>query len=187
MAEAQELVAKFCPDILLLDLIMPGLRPAELEKWVRTNYPDTVTLVLTAHDRQVYLAEMVEAGVAGFMTKEQPPDRLLQAIRRAGRGQIVLSQEQLTQAQDWRIKIGKRWESLTKRERQVLQLLADGLDNAAIAKVLGVTPKTAAYHVTNILSKLDVSSRLEAAVWFHNCWPDGPPDDLCNDLVKFPG
>ena len=79
------------------------------------------------------------------------------------------------------------WESLTERERQVLRLLAKGLDNAAIAEVLCVATKTVEYHVTNILSKLDVASRLEAVVWVRDHWPDGLSGDLQHDLGKSPG
>ncbi len=181
--ETQRMVAALRPDVLLLDLVMPGLRPCQVEKWVRVNCPDTVTLVLTAHDRDLYLADMVEAGAAGFMSKNQSPERLLQAIRRVGQGEILFSQEQLARAQRWRETVGRRWESLTERERQVLHELADGLDNAAIAEALGVTPKTVAYHVTNLLRKLEVASRLEAAVWFHKHWSDR----LRDDLEEFPG
>ena len=86
--EAKKLVAELGPDILLLDLIMPGPKPADIERWVRHNHPETVTLILTAHDRDALLAEMAEAGAAGFLTKEEDTpalagNRRLHAIRRA--------------------------------------------------------------------------------------------------------
>jgi len=84
--EAKQMVAKLRPDILLLDLVMPGLRPFEIEKWIRTNYPKTITLILTAHDRDYYLAEAIKAGAVGFLTKEEAPQQLVEAIRRAARG-----------------------------------------------------------------------------------------------------
>ncbi len=68
--EAQQLTAQLRPHILLLDLVMPGPRAYEVERWVRANCPETVTLILTAHDRDAYLTEMVEAGAAGYLTKE---------------------------------------------------------------------------------------------------------------------
>jgi DNA-binding NarL/FixJ family response regulator len=176
--EAQELVAKLHPRILLLDLQMPGPRPAEIEKWVRANCPETITLVLTGHDRDAYLASMIEAGISGFITKGTPADRLVEAIRRAARGEVLFNGEQLARARRWRREVGEKWESLTERERQVLQLLAQGSDNATIAETLGVTPKTAAYHVANIL-KLGVVSRQEATAWLHTYLP--------GDLVKIPG
>src|SRR5574341_1469328 len=88
--EAQQLVGRLRPKILLLDLKMPGLSAAELEKWVRENYPDTITLVLTAHDRDAHLAGMMEAGAAGYMSKGESAERLIGAIRRAAQGEIQI-------------------------------------------------------------------------------------------------
>jgi len=81
--EVKELVAKLHPKILLLDLKMPGTSPFEIEKWVRENYPETITLVLTAHDRDFYLAGMMDAGIAGYLSKTERADNLIAAIRRA--------------------------------------------------------------------------------------------------------
>jgi DNA-binding NarL/FixJ family response regulator len=67
--EAKEPVAELRPDILLLDLVMPGPKPVDIERWVRDNYPETETLILTTHDRDAFLAEMEEAGAEGFLTK----------------------------------------------------------------------------------------------------------------------
>jgi len=170
--EVQELVAKSRPRILLLDLKMPGMRPAEIEKWVRTHYPETVTLVLTAHDRDSYLTKMIDAGAAGLIDKSESGERLLGAIRRAASGEILFDREQLDRARNWRQGAGKQWESLTNREREILLLLVKGFDNAHIANVLTVTSKTVAYHVTNILEKLEVSSRQEAVAWVHTHLPE---------------
>ena len=168
----QELVAKHQPRILLLDLKMPGPHPAEIEKWVRTNYPNTVTLVLTAHDRDSYLTKMIDAGAAGLIDKSESGERLLGAIRRAATGEILFDRGQLDRARHWREATGQKWESLTNREREILGLLVQGFDNAHIARVLTVTPKTVAYHVTNVLEKLEVSSRQEAVAWVHKYLPD---------------
>ena len=87
---------------------------------------------------------------------------------------MLFSEKQQTRTCDWREEVGERWESLTEREQEVLRLLAEGLDNGAIAERLCVTIRTVECHVTSILSKLGVASRLEAAVWVH----DHLPDDL---------
>jgi NarL family two-component system response regulator LiaR len=163
--EAQLMVAQLVPDILLLDLVMPGLRPYEVERWVRVNYPDTVTLVLTAHDRDYYLAKMIEAGVAGYLVKDEPPARLVQAIRRAAHGEYLIGKEQLARADHWHEEIGVRLERLTDREHQVLRLLMCGSSNRAIAEALCISVKTVECHVTGILRKLDVTSRQEAVAW----------------------
>ena len=138
----------------------------------RAHYPETAVLVLTAHDVDGYLAAMVEAGAAGFVVKEEAPETVVEAVRRASRGEVFFSGEQRARARCWREEVGERWESLTEREREVLRLLAEGLDNAATAEALCVMPRTVEYHVTNILSKLNVASRLEAVVWVHQHWPE---------------
>jgi two-component system, NarL family, response regulator LiaR len=171
-AEVQELVAKLRPHMLLLDLKMPGPPAAEIEKWVRTNYPDTVTLVLTAHDRDSYLTRMIDAGAAGLLDKSESGERLIGAIRRAAKGEFLFDSGQLDRARHWRLAAGEKWESLTNREREILRLLVQGFDNAHIANMLTITSKTVAYHVTNILEKLEVSSRQEAVAWVHKYLPD---------------
>ncbi|MFQ6100540.1 MAG: response regulator [Anaerolineae bacterium] len=173
--EAKQMVAELRPDILLLDLVMPGLRPFEVEKWVRTNYSETVTLVLTAHDRDRYLAEMIEAGTTGFLTKEEAPQRLVEAIRRAARGEILFSKEQLVRARRWHREVGKRWESLTGREREVCLLIADGHSNKQIAETLAISERTVETHVGNLLGKLAIASRAEAATWV---WQHGLAEEM---------
>ncbi|RLC86091.1 MAG: DNA-binding response regulator, partial [Chloroflexi bacterium] len=115
-----------------------ALRPAETVAWVRTHCPDTAVLVLTAHDVDGYLAAMVEVGAAGFVVKEEAPETVVEAVRRAARGEVLFRGEQLTRARHWREEVGARWESLTEREQEVLRLLAEGLNNRAIAKRLCV-------------------------------------------------
>lgn len=171
--QVQEMIAELRPNILLLDLVMPGPTPAELEKWVRTNFPETITLVLTAHDRDAYLTSMMDAGVSGFLSKTETGERLIVAIRRAASGSSLFTEEQFQRAMRWRERAGIKWEDLTNRERQILQLLTEeGCDNKCIAEKLGITIKTAAFHVTNILKKLDVKSRHEAITWAHKYLPD---------------
>jgi DNA-binding NarL/FixJ family response regulator len=177
--EAQQMVGRLRPRILLLDLKMPGLSATELERWVRENYPETVTLVLTAHDRDAYLASMMEAGAAGYMSKGESAETLIGAIRRAAQGEILFDVEQFARARRWRETVSEKWASLTEREREVLKLIAQGLDNKAIAIALKITSKTAAFHVTNILEKLGVDTRQKAVAWVHA--------HLSDDLEKLIG
>jgi len=163
--EGQKLVAKLRPDVLLLDLVMPGLRPFAVESWVRTNYPGTVTLILTAHDWDAYLAEAVEAGVVGFLTKGEKSNQLIDGIRRAVQGDILLNQEQLNRARSWRKEVRERYESLTQRERQVLALLVKGQSTQQIAAALTLEKTTVDTHVGNLLRKLGIDSRAAAVAW----------------------
>jgi len=164
--EAQQLTSQFRPHILLLDLQMPGLRPAEVERWVRTHCPETITLVLTAHDRNAYLVDMIDAGVVGFLNKnEATASQLINAIRRAVRGVILFDAEQLERARCWRETIGAKWHRLTDREHQILTLIVQGKTDREIASELNLKLKTVNNHVSKILDKLEVASRTEAAVW----------------------
>lgn len=165
--QVMKAVAKLRPRILLLDLKMPDTSPAQLERWVRTHYPETITLVLTAHDRDTYLANMVDAGAAGYLSKNESSDKLIAAIRKAACGEVFFSDEQLERLQKWRGTVGKKWESLSKREKVVLKRVAQGANNQEIADALGVTVKTVEYHIGNILKKLELKSRQAAIVWLH--------------------
>lgn len=163
--EVKELIPRLHPQLLLLDLKMPGPHPYEIEKWVRENYPDTITLVLTAHDRDAYLTAMMDVGVAGYLSKEGSAERLINAIRRAIRGEIVFDKTQIQRANEWREEVGSKLKQLTPRQYEILELLAKGLCNKTIARSLEISIKTTAYHITQILAKLQVASRQEATIW----------------------
>lgn len=164
--QIKQKVAELRPDILLLDLVMPNHNPVELEKWVRENYPDVITLVLTAHDRDAYLAGMMEAGAAGYLDKKMKGNDLLNAIRRAAHGELLYDKEQMERAQLWREEVGRKWDSLSSREREVLQLLTEGVDNNGIAASLNVSIHTVEKHLKNNFKKLDVASRTVAVLWW---------------------
>jgi DNA-binding NarL/FixJ family response regulator len=164
--QLKELVAHLHPQILLLDLIMPNLSPAELEKWVRSNHPETITLVLTSHDRDAYLSSMMEAGVSGYLDKKLRAGQLISAIRRAACGEFIFDKEQMARARRWREDVSRKWESLSGRERRVLQMLTEGAKNKAIADALDITVNTVEKHLENIYRKLGVRSRAEAIHWW---------------------
>lgn len=108
--EIKRKVADLHPQVLLLDLQMPNLSPAQLEKWVRTNYPETTTLVLTGHDRKAYLSrmlltEMMDAGASGYLEKSLKGEQLIACIRRAAHGEMLFSDEQIEKARRWREEI----------------------------------------------------------------------------------
>lgn len=163
--EAQALITQLRPNVLLLDLKMTGMRASELQNWVREKYPEIVSLVLTTHDRDSCLATMMEAGAAGYLSKEESEERLISAIRRAAGGEIIFDKTQHDRAKQWRENVGNKLNQLTPREHAILQLLAKGMDNKEIGNSLEVKAKTVAYHITHIIAKLQVKSRQEATVW----------------------
>lgn len=166
--DIKKLIPELQPDILLLDLKMPGTSAASIEKWVRMHFPNTNTLVLTAHDRDYYLAEMMEAGVSGYFSKSERAETLIDAIRRAANKENLFTREQLLRVEMWREVAGDKWEDLTDREREVFSFLKKGLDNRTIAKQLNISIKTVAFHVSAILNKLGGKSRHEIIAWYHN-------------------
>ncbi|MCC6568527.1 MAG: response regulator transcription factor [Anaerolineales bacterium] len=164
--EIKPMVAKLRPRILLLDLKMPNLKPVEMEKWVRENYPETLTLVLTAHDKDSYLANMMDAGAVGYLDKKLQASHLISSIRRVAREEFVYDKEQIERAKRWREEVTAIWESLSKREREVLQLLTEGKDNNGIAEALTISINTVETHLKNVYKKLNVASRTEAVQWW---------------------
>jgi len=108
--------------------------------------------------------------VVGFLTKDESPQRLVEAIRRAVRGEVLITGGQLARAYSWRKEVGERWESLTKRERQVLVLMVSGQSTRQIAEVLTIEKCTVETHIGNMLSKVGVASRAEAIAW---AWQHG--------------
>ena len=163
--EAERLLDELRPRIVLLDLKMPGFSPSAFEKWARENYPETITLVLTAHDRDAYLASMMNAGAAGYLDKSERAENLITAIRSAAYGETLFTQEQMQRVLEWNKDKGKKWGSLTKRERQVLTLIGEGLGNKSISRRLSISIKTTEQYVSSILKKLNTHTRQEASTW----------------------
>jgi DNA-binding NarL/FixJ family response regulator len=163
--QAMKLMETLRPQVLLLDLRMPGIAAWEVEKWVREYYPETVTLVLSAHDRDYYLAQMLDAGVVGYLDKNVRGEDLLVAIRRAAAGENLFTEAQIIRAAVWRTEVGDKLESLTTSERSMLQLLVSGQTNPQLAEVLSISERTVVFHISNLMKKLAVNNRQEAASW----------------------
>ena len=145
---------------------MPGLSPSEIALWAAKEHPETAVLVFTAHECKHYLAQMFQAGAAGFLDKNERSAVLITSIRNAAQGQIVYTQEQQRRAQQWIITTQAPWESLTSREQEVLCLLGKGLSNREIGDQLSISEKTVSKHVSAVFSTIGVTSRTEAALWW---------------------
>jgi DNA-binding NarL/FixJ family response regulator len=174
LSEAREALqsAEHAVDVAIVDLNLPDGSGTDLIKDLRGSHPHAKALVLSAMSEQRYLAEAIEAGAAGIMHKSVPMSDLVEAMRRLAAGEELLSQQEVIGALRFLVRVRESnreaqlaIDRLTPREREVLQALAEGLSDREIATRLHVGVGTVHSHVTNILSKLEVSSRLQALVF----------------------
>lgn len=161
----QRLAADVAPDVVVLAPLPPLSKLGEAISVIQAQCPRTAVLVLAGKEDRLSLAVLWAAGAAGVVDEAADTEHLVAAIRRAGRGELLFSREQLLLAQRQAEEVSKRWKDLTQREREVLRLITEGKSNAALAQHLHIAEKTVEHHVSNILSKLGVSTRVEAALW----------------------
>nr|WP_298411305.1 two-component system response regulator NarL [uncultured Halomonas sp.] len=168
--EGLRLAAELDPDMILLDLNMPGMNGIETLKCLReANYAGRV-IMFTVSDHEEDVVAALRAGADGYLLKDMDPDEMVRQIRQAGLGRMVIS-ESLTVllAEALRNQRNKPTapdvHSLTQREREILRELAAGLSNKLIARKLDITEGTVKVHVKHLLKKLNLRSRVEAAVW----------------------
>lgn len=164
-AEALRQIEALQPHVAVLDCNLPSLGGIEISQALKQAASPVKVLALSAYDHQQYLWSMFKAGAAGYLLKDQAPTQIVQAIRAVARGELLWTVEQRSLIDHWQQHEQNRWDSLTERERAVLRLMATGQRNQAIAATLEVSERTVEYHLTNILGKLHVQSRLEAVVW----------------------
>jgi two-component system nitrate/nitrite response regulator NarL len=165
LVEVQRLAADWMPDVVLLTPSPPLSQLGEAISGIQVHCPRTAVLVLAGKEDRLSLAVLWAAGAAGVLDEAADTEHLAAAIRRAGRGELLFSREQLILAQRQAEEVSERWKGLTQREREVLRLISEGKSNASLAQQLHIAEKTVEHHVSNILSKLGVSTRVEAALW----------------------
>ncbi len=167
--EALELARTTHPDLILLDLNMAGMSGVETLKALHAAGITARVVVLTVSDNRDDLVAALRAGADGYLLKDMEPEALINALRRASRGETVLA-EQLTSVLAEALSSGRDvdaaiMEQLTARETLILRHISQGLSNKMIARKLGVAEGTVKVHVKGILRKLHLRSRVEAAVW----------------------
>ncbi len=173
--EALRLVEELRPDILVLDVVMPGMDGVEATRLLRERHPDLRILALSAYDENECVFGILKAGAIGYVLKEEALETIVKAIRVACRGETWLSPKVAEKVK--RRAIGeKEGVPLTERELEVLRLMAKGWRNRQIAKGLSISEGTVKNHVTNIYGKLGIHSRAEVVAW---AWQQGlvNPDD----------
>ena len=162
--EAVEQAAALGPQVVLMDLLMPVMTGVEATREIKVRHPDIEVVALTSVLEDRLVIDAVEAGAAGYLLKETGPETLFEAIRAASRGEVRLdpkAQKRLISE----VRTPEMRESLTARETDTLRLLAKGLSNRDIAAELGIAEVTVKTHVSSILSKLNLQSRTQAALF----------------------
>jgi DNA-binding NarL/FixJ family response regulator len=180
-----EALAQTRPDCLLIDVTMPEFEPIGAIRHIRATYPDLKILVISAYDDDVYVQGLLRAGVNGYHLKDQPLSDLRLAVQRILAGEKWVSSRLLNKLVRY-TETFPAGPSLTKRQRQLLELLAQGFDNHTIAHQTGLSVKTVENHLTRLYRQLDVHSRLEAVNYIMH-HPDvlGSPDQSSPDTDGF--
>ncbi|HXE33446.1 MAG TPA: response regulator transcription factor [Verrucomicrobiae bacterium] len=164
--EAVHHVESLEPDIAVMDISMPTLNGLNAAREISRSSPKTKTILLTQHDEGQYIREALEAGVKGYVLKNQVASDLLLAIRQVSRGQVYLSPGVSSAVMDaYRSKSEKPNNPLTLRERQVLQLIAEGKSTKDIASLLGISVKTAESHRTRLMQKLEIHEKASLVLY----------------------
>jgi NarL family two-component system response regulator LiaR len=160
---AIELCARVQPDVVLMDLFMPGMDGVTATRAIREQHPTVAVIALTSFKEEALIQRALGAGALSYLLKDVSAEELVRAIRAAHAGRSTLSPEATRALIHAATRPPSPGHDLTPREREVLALLVDGLNNTVIAERLVVSPSTVKSHVSNILTKLGVASRTEAA------------------------
>ena len=163
-AQALAMVKQLGPDVVLMDLLMPVMDGIEATAAIRRERPDIEVLALTSVLEDASVIGAIRAGAVGYLLKDAEADELCRAIRAAAKGQVQLSPKAAERLMR-EVRAPENPETLTERETEVLRLLAQGLANKEIARTLNIGEKTVKTHVSNILAKLGVPSRTQAALY----------------------
>jgi NarL family two-component system response regulator LiaR len=171
---ALPLVEELVPDVVLLDLMLPGMNGVEATRHIKRTSPRTQIVVLTSYAEDEHIFPALRAGALSYLLKDIRPRELAESIRKAARGESVLhsriAARMIQEVREAKRKIPPAFAELTPRELEVLQLLADGQTNADIAAQLVLSEKTVRGYVSNILSKLHLEDRTQVAVF---AWQQG--------------
>jgi DNA-binding NarL/FixJ family response regulator len=167
--EAIEMVRKNVPDLVLMDLKMPGMNGVEATRRIRAEFPQIYVLVLTTFDDDEWVFDAIRAGASGYLLKDTPREKVIEAIRGTLSGKSFVDPGIAGKLLDQVATLQKQPEShlkdqLTEREVDVLRLLGRGFSNSDIANRLHLSEGTVRNHVSSIFTKLDISDRTQAAI-----------------------
>lgn len=160
--DARRLAGQLSPDVVVMDYRLPDGDGAVAAREIRKERPDTAVVMVTASDHDTVIAAAIEAGCAGYVTKDRAAQEVVAAVRAAARGEVAFPASALARMIPRMRGTSSRSTALTPRELEILQLLADGRSTREIADELVLSQSTIRNHVQNILGKLDAHSKLEA-------------------------
>jgi two-component system response regulator NreC len=168
--EVAELVTRLKPDVLVVDLVMPGLGGLDVAREVSRRAPRTRIVILSMHSSDAFVVQALRSGVSAYVLKDSPGAELVLAIRQVLSGRRYLSPPLSENAIEAYVKRAEGaevdiYETLTTREREVLHLAAEGLGNPAIGERLGISPRTAETHRTHVMQKLGLRNRTDLIVY----------------------
>ncbi len=167
--EAVELAAELCPDVVLLDINMPEMNGIEAARLIRQRQPDMAIIILTIHDDEEYVCELINAGVSGYLLKDVSSDALVESISRVCAGECVfhpaVTQKMLGEFRRMAGSEAGQRPHLTTREQEVLEHVARGQSNREIARLLYISEKTVKNHLTSIFRKISVDDRTQAVLY----------------------
>jgi NarL family two-component system response regulator LiaR len=168
-AQAVRLAEEFKPDVALVDMVMPGLDGVETTRAIRSASPQTQVIIFTSYHEDAHIFPAIRAGALSYLMKDAAPNEIAEAIRKAARGEAVLDSRVAARVvhemQDPGREQVNAFALLSERELEVLRLVAMGSTNQEIAEKLVIGESTVKTHVGNILSKLNLSDRTQAAVY----------------------
>ena len=162
--QAIDMVRDLTPDVVLMDLLMPGMNGVDATAVIRREFPDTEVIALTSVLEDQAVVGAIRAGAIGYLLKDTDGPELIRAIHAASEGQVQLSPAAAARLMR-EVRAPDSPEKLTERETEVLRLLAQGLANKEIARILEIGDKTVKTHISNIFGKLGVVSRTQAALY----------------------
>ncbi len=169
--DAVRLVEELTPDVVLLDVMMPGMSGIDVARVIRTTSPRTRVIILTIHTNEEFLFDAIKAGAMGYLLKDASPEELLRAVRLVAQGEGLLAPAMAAKVFKEFARVAASRElapvltPLTQRETEILKHVTEGLANKEIAHTLDISERTVKNHLSNIMEKLHVNSRTQAAVY----------------------
>ncbi|MFP5353426.1 MAG: response regulator [Actinomycetota bacterium] len=165
--KVQQMVHELLPDVVLIDVIMPNKDGIDATREIKDAFPNVGVVVLSGHDDQQFVFDALKAGASGYLLKTAELDEVVATVRSvaAGEGRLdpVLASKVLSEFQSYqKAEVAEVYQPLTPREREILQLMSEGLPNKTIANRLSISERTVTTHVANIYSKLHVNNRVSA-------------------------